>query len=594
MFGQRTSGKPTAMLLTVAFVALLGAGSCQSGDDIRPGTLLTDPPTLKCLGFRWYIDGDDNRNATVTVEYRKTGETDWQKALPMLRVHRELVDQDYTPHRCGNLFAGSVMELEPNTDYEVRLQLRDPDGGEAEETLSARTRPVPQAPAPLRTLHVYPPGHAGAKSLPAFDSLADAVAALQPGYLALLYPGVHRGPLRIETSGTPEHPIVFRGVTDGEAIIEGSGHDADLLDIDGADYLFFEHLTLRKARAAIRAGKTGTSGATGLVVRRCTILDSVTGIITYSENSTNWYIADNTITGFNPTWYPRPKDYMSPAHTGVNIYGRGHVVCHNSISRYSDALAIANFGPPVDDVRKHCVAIDFHNNDLWFAQDDGIEADFGCHNVRVFRNRVTNAHSGLSAQPFYGGPCYFIRNELYCITGATLKLHNYCSGLEIHHNTCVSSGRGFSSFERWQNGILRNNLFVGAQRYAMETGSITPYTSLDYNGWRKNDDPEGRFLKWFDGKDWGRYPTIEALFKATGHEEHGVQVNYDIFVNAAPPEEGKTYEPGSADLRLKEGAPAVDAGQVLPNVNDGFAGKAPDLGCYELGQEMPQYGPREE
>jgi hypothetical protein len=38
----------------------------------------------------------------------------------------------------------------------------------------------------------------------------------------------------------------------------------------------------------------------------------------------------------------------------------------------------------------------------------------------------------------------------------------------------------------------------------------------------------------------------------------------------------------------------VDAGEVLPGFNDGFTGKAPDIGAYELGQELPQYGPRPE
>ena len=37
---------------------------------------------------------------------------------------------------------------------------------------------------------------------------------------------------------------------------------------------------------------------------------------------------------------------------------------------------------------------------------------------------------------------------------------------------------------------------------------------------------------------------------------------------------------------------AVDAGVVIPNITDGFTGKAPDLGAYELGALLPQYGPR--
>jgi hypothetical protein len=45
-------------------------------------------------------------------------------------------------------------------------------------------------------------------------------------------------------------------------------------------------------------------------------------------------------------------------------------------------------------------------------------------------------------------------------------------------------------------------------------------------------------------------------------------------------------------MALKAGCNAVDAGAVLPNINDGFTGAAPDLGAYELGQPLPAYGPR--
>jgi hypothetical protein len=46
------------------------------------------------------------------------------------------------------------------------------------------------------------------------------------------------------------------------------------------------------------------------------------------------------------------------------------------------------------------------------------------------------------------------------------------------------------------------------------------------------------------------------------------------------------------DFRLRAKSAAIDAGMVLPTINDGFAGKAPDLGAYEFGQTLPDYGPR--
>jgi hypothetical protein len=45
-------------------------------------------------------------------------------------------------------------------------------------------------------------------------------------------------------------------------------------------------------------------------------------------------------------------------------------------------------------------------------------------------------------------------------------------------------------------------------------------------------------------------------------------------------------------LTLKTGSKAVDAGTIVPNIADDFVGNAPDLGAYELGGEMPHYGPR--
>jgi hypothetical protein len=45
-------------------------------------------------------------------------------------------------------------------------------------------------------------------------------------------------------------------------------------------------------------------------------------------------------------------------------------------------------------------------------------------------------------------------------------------------------------------------------------------------------------------------------------------------------------------MTLRAECTAVDAGAVLPNINDGFAGCGPDLGAHERGHEAAVYGPR--
>jgi len=53
------------------------------------------------------------------------------------------------------------------------------------------------------------------------------------------------------------------------------------------------------------------------------------------------------------------------------------------------------------------------------------------------------------------------------------------------------------------------------------------------------------------------------------------------------------YDASDFDFSLVRGSAAIDAGMELPNVTDGFKGRAPDLGALERGEAMPHYGPRD-
>jgi hypothetical protein len=67
----------------------------------------------------------------------------------------------------------------------------------------------------------------------------------------------------------------------------------------------------------------------------------------------------------------------------------------------------------------------------------------------------------------------------------------------------------------------------------------------------------------------------------------------NLFASGArPPADIARQAPNTFDLRLFPGTRAVDAGQPLDGLNDGYHGKAPDQGAYELGDPLPHYGPR--
>ena len=95
-----------------------------------------------------------------------------------------------------------------------------------------------------------------------------------------------------------------------------------------------------------------------------------------------------------------------------------------------------------------------------------------------------------------------------------------------------------------------------------------------------------------------RFATLDNYLSATRQDSHSVLVDYDIFVNVPrlDAQDSKTvqrvYRAEDFDFRLEAGSGAIDRGLALPNITDGFAGQAPDLGAVESGQSLPHYGPR--
>jgi len=131
-----------------AAAAYRAPAAAATAGSVTAGEFIVDPPTLINLGFEWFVQGDDNRNASVDVSYRKQGTTDWKQALPMLRLQGERIKQgDQIDVISPNMFAGSILDLESNTAYEARFVLRDPDGvsGPATKTVTVRTRPERRA-----------------------------------------------------------------------------------------------------------------------------------------------------------------------------------------------------------------------------------------------------------------------------------------------------------------------------------------------------------------------------------------------------------------------------------------------------------------
>ena len=206
---------------------------------LHADTALLDRPTLMALGVQLPISGDANRDATVSLRYRKVGDVTWKDALPLLRVQPETV-----PSGDGTIaeqFAGSIFDLRPATDYELELHLVDADGPVDEtQLLTATTRALPAdpvAPNPLAVANA--------------TQLAAALAAAAPGDVITLADGVYAGPFELDANGTAANPIVIRGTTRDDTILDGNDCEScNVLEVYGS-YVHVEKLTLQIGRAHV-------------------------------------------------------------------------------------------------------------------------------------------------------------------------------------------------------------------------------------------------------------------------------------------------------------------------------------------------------
>jgi hypothetical protein len=580
-------GRPAraALLLSVPSACILLASAFARAD--------TDPhldrPTLKCLGVYWVVpDGD---TATLSLGYRNPNQTNWNVGHPLFKVEPgKHVSEKYgskldVPAN-STLFAGSVVDLQPDTIYELRLALDKPGEPTVLKTLTARTRPEPLADKDAPVRHVVPaaasdksaPGD-GSKDHP-FQGLLAAQAAAKPGDVILLAAGVYEGVFDVNKSGEPGKPIVYRGVDPATAILDGQGKAARrpgrVVAASDAHDVWFENLTVRNGDWGIVA-----HDAARLVVRGCNITGcdyAIAATRNDRDRCQDFFIADNVITG--PSTWPRTKGIENAR--GVQVTGAGHVVCHNRMRNFADA--IDTYGS------SRCEAIDFHNNEISEMTDDGVELDYSTRNVRVFDNRFTNVFQGISVQPVYGGPVYAFRNALYNVALEPFKIHNSPSGACFYHNTVVKKGPPMIVMtpERASRIVFRNNLFVGTNgQYAAEFSLPMRDCDLDYDGYSNGDYK--LFLRWNNQ----RFATFDEMKAKAPIERHATLVDKaTLFAAGVQPPADPKAQAAAQDLRPADRSGAIDAGTPLPGLNDRFAGKAPDLGAYEAGAALPHYGPR--
>jgi hypothetical protein len=395
---------------------------------------------------------------------------------------------------------------------------------------------------PLRALgavyHVSPAGidnGPGTEARP-WKTISRAAATAGPGDTVLIGTGTYAERVRLQRSGTPGRPIVFRARDGAEAVIDGTGlpmeKDEGLFEIFGVSYiqvigLHFAGageagiLAERASDLVIRGNHTERTGSSGIGIWGCRDVVVDGNEVTYSCSG-KWQEAISIAgtTGFevvNNHVYNGPPEYrkegicLKDGSSGGKVHAN-HVHHVRGAGIYVDAwdkhtFDIEVFGNTVHDVRE--------GNGIALASEMGglLERIRIHHNV-VWRNRWVGILISENGE----------------------KVPHPMRDIEIANNTVWGNGT-----EEWGGGILadnpqlqsavvRANIVAGNLTFEIAVGaSLESTLVIDLNlSHGEHDDPAGRL---------GRRPVL------------------------ADP---RFADPERGDFRLAQGSPAVGLGAFAP------------------------------
>jgi hypothetical protein len=255
---------------------------------------------------------------------------------------------------------------------------------------------------------------------------------------------------------------------------------------------------------------------------------------------------------------------------------------------------------------------DIYNNHVTYSYN-GINADGGSVNTRIWGNEVDHCSVGLSFISALGGPNYIFRNSIHHIierknyhfdvffmdcnnvlsskiwgTGvklnATAATANPPEMFFINNTFHSNDSLGFCMYlwdHTWKKLFSRNNIFYSEGLSSLFFDSPKNDTLYSFNSW--NDC----YFNKTNGKIAIIQPTngiavcnsfidgsgLESEFKhVSGSKDISVRFEFVMNPNFVNP---------SFDYHLKNNSYLVDQGMVIRGVNDDFKGGGPDIGAFE-------------
>ena len=508
--------------------------------------------TFESLGLYWTPPANPGPGG-CSVHYRRASEGAWKEGLALWYDER------------NNECRGSLVNLSPGSEYVVRLGTGS-HGSMVE--LKARTWsehfPIAKTVTvgSQATLQVSEGGAASGYVLyqAAPGSVIDASA--EPVGI------------RIAASYVVVRGFTVRGAKNHGILIEPGSHDVVIEGNDVSGWGSFRYASKggweigHDEELGIGARCVKAPPAYRLIVQRNRVHDP-----RYGANSWDW-------------GHPAGP-------TGIGFYecGDNNVIRYNDVTStdprhfYNDAIG----GGENDSLKGSPGAdSDIYGNLVTGSWDDGIEAEGGGRNVRIWANYIDNAATGVASSPVAIGPIYVFRNVYNRSRQRALRPAD-----DDDRNVFAKSG----TWAKWGGGrryLFHNTLLQAppapGSRFPQGAGGAIHGSARDepvtntvsrnniFQIWKPHWDVLSNTGA---GDDFGYDLYNGKLSAADAHGIFGTPVYQRG--NGPVSEDGGRYQ-------LAPGSPGFDAGERIPNFNDDFRGRGPDIGAAEAGAPPMRFG----
>ncbi|MBN1805760.1 MAG: hypothetical protein JW837_10950 [Sedimentisphaerales bacterium] len=510
--------------------------------------------TYECIGL--YFKSPDSGQCNIQFGQKET--SNWQEGYPLV----------YTPR--DNEYRGSIVGLKPNTIYDIKISINNKI-----HELTCRTK-NDQFPI---------------------------------GKITYLNDEINSKSLMITESGSPKGYHLITSAKDSKATIDVRNAEKYTCVID-ADYIILRGIECRNAEIH---GVLIKSKHHDIVIEDChfTFWGRIGGPKTFGNQGNtdsaiyaergcgNLTIQRNLIE--NPRGASNDWDTGHPAGpqavTLINSSG-GNVIRYNEIRStedhgYNDAIGGAsNFSSEGSPNRDS----DIYGNIITNVWDDAIESEGANMNVRIWNNYIEKTYQHIATACTSKGPLYIFRNVFAesrrthqnPLGGSMIKVgqrDEFGGGRKfVFHNTALQPKGAFHVFSGHDNPntVTRNNIFDCPGRLASSRQTDIP-CDFDYDLFTGSDRGIAEEKHAVHGKS--------SFIKSYALEFYPASTTTKIQWGKVQMQQAdKTVTLTDPVITIPN--PVIDSGVKLPNFNDDFAGKAPDLGAFELGRPPIRFGRR--